>query len=687
MSFRILKNTWLVVLCVLSLPCFAQSIPFDRSAFKDQRDGLKQAEGAIKEADKIMESDFIAYDRALELYLEANAFNPNNAELNFKIGYCYLKSNSFDRTKALEHLEKSYALDPGHNKAIHFYHGQALQLNYKFAEAIKEFEDFTAKNGRDKNLQNELKQAQKQIQECKDGIELVKSPVRVYIENIGNTVNSKYPEFGAVITADEELLFFTSRRDDTMGGQLDQDYHYFEDIYFSERQGGKWSKPLNLGKPVNTPNHDATVSITPDGTRMILYIEGDLYESDLEGKEWGKPKKLPNEINTKYHETSASFSADGKQLYFVSDRADMTLGGHDIFVADIDEKGRFGKPRNLGPVINTEYEEEGVFMHPDGKTMYFSSKGHNTMGGYDIFRSELVDGQWGKPVNLGHPVNTPDDDVFFVMNAKGNRGYYASVRKDDGFGEKDIYVITFLGDKKPPLLTTEDNLLASIAHPVAGIPVTPVSTGSAGKVTVFKGLTLDSLSKVPVGANMTVTDNKSGILINETVSNRVTGKFLLTLPVGRNYNVTFKADGYMFHSENFDIPEGGITGQVEEEVLLKKIEIGNKVILKNIFFDFDKSTLRDESVTELNNLKEFMNNNPSVRIELSGHTDSRGSAAYNLRLSDSRAKAVHDWLVKNGIAANRLESKGYGLDKPIATNSTDEGRQLNRRTEFLITGK
>ena len=487
------------------------------------------------------------------------------------------------------------------------------------------------------------------------------------------------------------MLLFTSRRDNTTGGQKDKDLNdYFEDVYISGKTSdGKWQSPRNLGKPINSENHDAVVGLSPDGQRLIVYMEennGDLYECRLKGDQWLPPVSLGKRINTEAHESSATFSPDGKYLYFVSNRDEGGLGEHDIYRTTFNEKGKAAEPVNLGPVINTPYNEEGVFMHPDGKTLYFSSEGHNSMGGLDIFKSVFENGKWSKPENLGHPINTPDDDVFFVLSASGRRGYYASAQ-DDGKGGRDLYMITFLGPEKPAVLSNEDNLLASVAAPVREAVVAPKVEIKTAQVTILKGVVTDAATNQPIEASIELVDNKLNQVIATFGSNSKSGRYLVSLPGGVNYGIAVKKDGYLFHSENFDVPATGAYQEVVKDIALKKADVGAKIVLNNIFFDFDKATLRPESAYELDRLAKLMQEMPSLKIELSGHTDNKGKAEYNQNLSENRARSVVEYLVQKGVASDRLTSVGYGLSQPIATNDTDAGRQLNRRTEMKILSK
>lgn len=674
----------------------AVNTEFTKDNFKEQKAELKAALADIEQGDLSFEIGPGRYKVALTYYLKANVFNPDNALLNYKIGQCYL-FGSIHKIKSILFFEKAQFLNPNVDKNLYYMLGQAYHINAEWDKATDHYKKHLkilsvlppSKDGKSENVKEEV---DKKIQECKTGKELYSKPIRAFTDILPAAVNTKYPEYGVVISADESVMIFTSRRPGGIGDKIDQGImEPFEDLYFSYRNSGQWSLAQNMGKPVNSDGHDATINLSPDGQTLLIYQDdkgdGNIYECKLTGDVWSKPKKLGKNINTKFHEPSACYSYDGKTLFFVSSRPDLSLGDRDIFMSRWDEKEKeWGPPTNLGPVINTKYPEDGIFVHPDGKSLYFSSKGHNTMGGYDIFKSTFENGKWGKPENMGYPVNSPDDDVFFVMNASGKRAYYTSF-KTDGFGEKDIYVITFLGPEKPLTLNGEDNLLASIAAPVKETAIEPAVEVSKSKVTILKGYFKDAETLLPLEASIEIIDNSDGSMVLSSTSNSKTGKFLVSLPSGKNYGLAGKAEGYMFHSENFDIPESAAYKEVSKEILMKKIKVGTVIILNNIFYDYGKATLRPESTYELDRIQKVMTDNPTIKVEISGHTDSRGSDDLNNKLSADRAKSVVDYLIKKGIPKDRLVSAGYGKTKLlIASAKTEDEHQQNRRTEFKIIG-
>ncbi len=705
-----MKNiiTLLIILTLSINFSFGQDVPFDKKLFpKEQKAQFKIAKehyenGNEKLADlpidqlgKISANKIpmqVDYRGALTEYLEAYKFNPKSADLNYKIGICYYNT---DKYKMKKYFIAAYKLKPTVSKDIHYFIGESYHIDGDWQKAIDEYNKFASTAPAE--LIDMKTKAVKKVQECRNGQQLESQKARVWIDNLGNKINSKYPDYAPVISTDEAILIFTARRPDNE--ELSVDGDYFEDLYESKRVNGEWTKAVNMGKPVNVQGqHDATIGISPDGHTLFIYNDdkgrGDILITTDEDGSWSKPERLNKNINTKdYHEPDASLSFDGKRLYFTSNKPGG-YGGHDIYYSDWDEeKEDWGPAHNIGDILNTPYEERSVFIHPDGETMYFASTGHNTMGGYDLFYSKLVDGVWQKPVNLGPPLNTPGDDVQLVVAGNGRYGYYSSY-KAEGFGEKDIYLITFLGPEKLPILSGEDNLIASIANPIKEKVVEPTVKVEGANMAILTGIIRDEKTKKPLKAQIVLIDNEENKVIAEFTSDAVTGKYLVSLPAGKNYGIAVKKEGYLFHSENIIIPNESGFRQYEKDVDLKKVEIGQTIVLRNIFFDLDKYTLRPESVNELERLVKLMKDNPTMKIELSGHTDTRGSAEHNRVLSENRAKAVVEYLIDHGISKDRLKYAGYGETQPIIPDSKiykekskdkrEEMHQQNRRTEFKI---
>ena len=666
----------------------AQNVPFDKSYFKENKQGFKAAEDNLKRGDKFFEEGEFYMKDAIPFYEAAQMFNPNNAELNYRLGVCYFFRHS--NKKAIERLTRALELDNYVSPDVNYYLGKSYQRNLEWDNAIKAYKSF--KSSLTNDQVDEINIATKLIGECNTGKELVAKPVRVWVDNMGSNINSQYHEYGVSINADASIMMFTSRRPGNIGGLIDPVTNdFFEDIYMSEKINDSWQMAQNLGVPVNDESHNACLSLSNDGMELFVFkgnerTLGDIYTTNQYKGTWSKPKELGKNINTKYHESSASLSPDRRKLYFVSEKPEG-LGGRDIYVSVWDPKKKeFGKAANLGPMINTQYDEEGVFIHPDGKTLYFSSEGHNTMGDYDIFVSTWDGAAWTTPVNLGYPINSPDVDVFFLVSANKRFGYFTS-EKEGGNGLRDIYQIEFLGEEKQPVLNSEDLLIASIAEPKSSLIIEPTVEITTSKLALVRGIVLDEETKNPLYAQMELDDNQTGEVLAEFESSQSNGKFLISLPSGKNYGIAVKAEGYLFHSENFLIPEGSLYREYDLEIYMKKIEVGKKIVLKNIFFETRSSILSPASKSEVERIAKIMVDNPTLKIEISGHTDNVGDDNYNQNLSEKRAKSVVDALVKLGIGTSRLEYKGYGEHDPVASNLTAEGKAENRRTEFKVLEK
>jgi len=491
--------------------------------------------------------------------------------------------------------------------------------------------------------------------------------------NLGAVVNSKYSEIAPIVSADGKTLYFTSDRPGGLGGQ---------DGWMSKKVAGEWGEPENMGAPFNTEMNEGPDCFTvdeqtmyftccnrPDGVGMC-----DICVTYREGDKWSEPKNLGPPINTKYGEYNASISPDGKELYFVSTRPDG-LGGYDIWVSHKQPDGSWGEPENLGPVINTPENEIYVFMHFDGVTLYFSSDGHGGLGSSDIFMSRKTPQGWTRPVNLGPTVNSPDKDIYFTIPASGDLAYFSSNRSDS-LGLEDIYAIPVPQIAPPKGLTLVYGIVADKStcappsiDPKLGIKVYDITTCR------------------PVEAVIRIAESKTDkeIYLGKT---KPDGSYKVILTAGADYNLSAYAKGYAFHSERFVVPVDQAYQEVEKNILLSPLRVGTVVILHNVYFDFDKAVLRPESKAELNNLIRLLRENPTMKVEIAGHTDSKGSDEYNIRLSRARAKAVRDYLVEvGGINPKRLVVVGYGESRPIASNATDEGRQLNRRVEFKILSR
>ncbi len=663
----------------------AQNVEFTKYNFPNNTKELGNALDEIKEGDKFYEDGPGYYIFAIDHYLNANNFNPNNAMLNYKIGRCYIHYS--DRKEALKFLEKAYSLNPKISldlkyNDIHFLLAKAYHMTYDFDKAITHYNEHES-SLEPEQLILQKKQIDKYIRECEIAKKLVAKPERVFVDNLGSLVNSAFPDYSPVVIPEETMIMFTSARDNTTGGERAKDSYYFEDIYVTYFKDGAWSVADNTFR-INTDNHDATAGISSDGQILYVYKSSagnKIFECTVNNGIYTDPEKLPGVINDGLITSSASLSFDRSTLFYTSNR-DGGYGGKDIYYTKKDSKDRWTDAVNIGAAINTPFDEESVFISTDGKTLYFSSNGNNSMGGHDIFYSTFENGKWKEPINMGYPINTPDDDVFFTLAASGQRGYYSS-KKADGYGDQDLYIITFLGSAKPMINNGDNEFFAYKSNENYPLILEP----RVEQNTILTGTITDALSMEPLQATIEIVDNEKNELIGSFESNEMSGGYLLSLRSGINYGISVSKQDYMFHSENFDIPADAVAKKVRKDIQLKKIAVGTKIVLNNIFFDFNKATIRPESTPELERLYNFLIEVPTLKIEISGHTDNVGSATYNQKLSEDRAKSVVDHLINKGISLDRLTFAGYGFTQPVATNETEEGRQLNRRTEFKILSK
>jgi outer membrane protein OmpA-like peptidoglycan-associated protein len=385
--------------------------------------------------------------------------------------------------------------------------------------------------------------------------------------------------------------------------------------------------------------------------------DGNIYSSKLDGDKWTTPVKLNSNINSPHWEPSAFLSADGKTLYFVSDRPGGH-GGTDIYMSRRNSSGDWGKAVNLGPTVNSPYDEHSPYIHPDGVTLFFSSKGHKTMGGYDVFSTQSLpsdDRIWLEPKNVWYPINTPGDDAFYMVSTDKQSAFYSTL-KDDAVGEKDIYMVTFPDTKPVPL-------------------------------SLVKGTVLDSANRAAKNVIITVTNNETNEIEGVYRANSKTGQYLFVLTPGKSHNISYEADGRLFYSENTFVGEANKYTENVRDVKLSDLAVGSKVVLNNIFFDFDETKLKPNSITELNRLVGFLNKNPNVAVEINGYADSKGADEYNRKLSLERARAVVEYLRKQGIDKDRLSAVGHGVSDADNTRSKGKdpaGRELDRRVELKI---
>jgi outer membrane protein OmpA-like peptidoglycan-associated protein len=579
-----------------------------------------------------------------------------NADSQFIDAYLVLAQvyeDSKQSLKAIEIYRKGLPI-----RKDYFPNGYIRLAKLEFSEGLytdaeESYKQFLSLNpDNNKNIEK----AKDGIARCKFSIEAMKHPVDFKPVNLGPSVNSTMDEYWPSLSADGQTLVITRLVKSDHGSNKVQ-----EDFFISHWQGNDWGVMMNAGSPLNTNDNEGAQALSGDGRYMVFTAcnrsDGlgrcDLYYTVREGDKWSVPRNMGKQINSPYRETQPSLSPDGRTLYFASDRPGGK-GLHDIWVSYCDENDNWTQPENLGDSVNTSGIEMSPFIHPDNQSLYLSSDGFIGLGGYDLFISRKDSaGKWQKAVNLGYPINTNHDEIGLIINASGDKAYYAS--DFDKANGKDIYMFD-LPEKNRPLM-----------------------------VTYMKGHVIDANSGQMLKAQLELIDLETGQTLYKSFSDSITGEFVVSIPTNRNYMLSASRKGYLFFSENFAL-KGIYTANKPylKDILLQPLQIGKSIILKNVFYETDSFALRKESATELNKVVKLMQQYPGIRIEISGHTDNTGNAEYNYKLSDNRAKTVASYLIAASIDSNRIVSKGFGMSMPVATNETEEGRAQNRRTELKI---
>lgn len=465
------------------------------------------------------------------------------------------------------------------------------------------------------------------------------------------SLNTIYDEYQPTLTLDEQVILFASTRNGGKGN---------EDFWYAKREGDSWGRAINF-EEVNTPSVDAAACISPDG-KSVYHVRDaqqntlcDIYLSTIEEGKWKAPVRLPQTINTPYWESQPSISADGTMLFFVSNRPGG-IGMHDIYWSRKDPvTGEWLPAQNLGKNINTSDSEFSPFIHPDGKTLYFSSNGRiDCYGGYDIYKTVFENGVWSTPVNIGEIFNSQEDDKYFVLSPNGEYAYFSSNR-EGSLGGQDLWMIKAPKQEKKPLVT-------------------------------LTGVVKDAFTDKILDATLTITDHSAGKIVAVVNTNNIIGKYAAVVQAGGIYGITISKEGYAFYSEYVNIPAEHTFKEFVRDIKLRKAIKGTTMIMNNIFFESGKSTLNIQySKVELDKLVKLLKENPNIKVIITGHTDNVGSPENNKILSEQRANSVKEYLKQQGINGNIITTKGMGDTKPIADNLTEEGRRKNRRIEIEIT--
>jgi outer membrane protein OmpA-like peptidoglycan-associated protein/tetratricopeptide (TPR) repeat protein len=703
-----------------------------------------------KDAFALLEQD--DYETALPILLEMHDLQPNNANTKFSIGICYMNSK-FEKVKAIPFLEEAQNdLNPFYESGLASEKkaplevlkllGQAYHQNYEFDKAIDRLQ-FYRQFLDEKNLVD-IRSLNRSLRISEFALQAYNNPNDFKIAPIDD-LNTEFPEYRPKLNAEENLMFFTSRRSDGSNSVKDPEGNYYEDIFMSVKEYGVWTDPILVQDKINSQGHDACLYLSPDAQLMYVYRfntegnqQGGIYQVKKEGDNWGELELLESSINSKFWETDASLDTYGNIIFFTSDR-DGGYGGRDIWMMKRLPNGQWAEAQNLGENINTIYDEEGPYLHPDGKTLYFSSQGHQTMGGHDFLMATMnEDGSFSSPINMGYPTNTVDNDLFFFPSVSGTKAYFSSYRQG-GKGDQDIYVMNLVEEEEKD-------------------------------VAVYKGVVRDTSGNVVKDLVISIFEENSDSKYGVYRPNVITGRFLFILQAGHDYeilyqlgkltttdyvNVPAETEGVIDYTKVVTVNTDSITitagkvvdgdivaiamlddelaimdvesiepfnsvdqtsneqekpeqvveekpeqvveekpEQVVEEkpvqVVEEKPNTINSANLPVLYFVYEATSLIESSKKDLDKVYDYLVSNPSSKINIMGHTDSKGEADYNKLLSKIRANSIKNYLNNKGIGWSRMKTTGLGESQPVADNEdasgsdNSKGRQQNRRVEFEI---
>jgi outer membrane protein OmpA-like peptidoglycan-associated protein/Tol biopolymer transport system component len=578
--------------------------------------------------------------------------NPNPKALFVKTNWLIERHNYID---AIELAKKLDQVAPDFNPLQHKLLADCYFNTGSYDLAKTKYEQFLAIP----NLKNENYQACRLYLKHIDFIQSQpKTALKLDFKNIGPAINTEWDEYFPSSSADERFLYFTRNTNSN------------EDIWVSEQVDGQWQSPNPVDQlkmegdkiiSINSYSNDGAHTISADGKHLLFTScdrtknigSCDLYYSKKTGEEWGRARLLSDGVNSRSWDSQPCISADGKTIYFVSARSGG-FGGTDIYKTTIKSNGEFTEPENLGDVINSEGNEDKPFIHPDGTTLYFSSDGHPGYGGKDLFMSKYENDHWTTPVNLGNQINSNGHEISIFVNAIGNRAYMAKQVMEEGRGDLDIF---------------------SFSMPKEYLPE---------PTTYIKGIVVNAKDQSPQKASIKVFNPKTQAILNNLSSDEKNGEFLVVLPMGQEYGFHVLKPGFALYSKNYNLEKTTNGTPKEIKIELQPLESGTKFALRNVFFETGKFNLKAESNLELDKLVDILNLNPTIQIEISGHTDNVGKETDNKLLSENRANSVKAYLVLKNISAERITTKGYGSSKPIASNDSADGKAQNRRTEVEV---
>ncbi|HYG18673.1 MAG TPA: OmpA family protein [Ohtaekwangia sp.] len=610
--------------------------------------------------------------KAIELYTEADNYRVRGqfaeaiallnqalekddkfVEAYYRLALVYFNIKQYPRSIALLEKGLTFTTDIRKQKIFWYDMGEVYLLSGQYEKAMKVLRAFIASETQNKQ---KIERATTLLRSAEFAFRNQSGASNYQQRPLSDTVNCFGMQYFPVLTADQNQLIFTRRVTNNPNDD--------EDLVVSRKNAkGRWTTPVSISKNINTRLNEGTCSISADGRKLILTSctgrDGigscDLYESRKIGDEWSEPVNLGPNVNSTAWESQPSLSADGRTLYFVSDRR-AGLGRRDIWISTLDKAGNWTKAVNAGKPVNTQFDEISPFIHVNGKTLYFASNGLPGFGGYDIFYVERDSSGWTAPKNIGGPVNTHEDQFSLFITADGTRGYYSHEETlSSGMSDSKIYEL-----------------------------IIPAEAQLKYRSNYVKGVVRDKKNRQPLAGRIELINLDENQVVSRVESDSVTGEYLMVLTQGADYGLYVTRAGYLFKSLNFNYSAVTDFEPLILDIDLERAEAGSMVVLNNIFFGFDEYTLTGSSVAELQQIIDFLKENPHLKVEIGGHTDNAGSASYNRTLSLKRAQSVFNYLVEGGIKSTRLLPKGYGPDRPLGPNDTEDQRKLNRRIEFRV---
>jgi outer membrane protein OmpA-like peptidoglycan-associated protein/tetratricopeptide (TPR) repeat protein len=591
------------------------------------------------------------YKDAVESLQEAIQRDANYVEAYLSLAGVYGQIKNYQQSTAT--YEKAFAIDSNYTSDFRLPYSINLAGMGEFEKALTTIELLLSKPNLGANTRKAAEYRRKAFQFAADYAK--NNPYKNYVfapQNLGDAINSSESEYFPSMPVDGSSLIFTRRLN-----------NFNEDFFASRKNNNSWGKSFRLNGSINTPQNEGAQNISQDGSWLVFtgcnrqdgFGSCDLYISYVTNDGWSEAINLGNKINSDQWDSQPCLSPDKRDLYFTSRRMGG-LGGSDLYVSHLQTNGKWTEPENLGPGINTVGDESSPFIHADNQTLYFTSTGLQGYGEEDLFVVRKGENEkWGKPLNLGYPINTISHEGTLFIAADGKTAYYASDR-GDGKGGLDIYSFEMREDIRP------------------------------AKTLWVKGKVFDKKTSAGLPSTVELIDLASKQTISRVQTDE-TGNYLITLPVGKDYAFNVARRGYLFYSDNYSLKEKFPDSIYQKDIPLQPIEVNAAIVLRNIFFDVNKYDLKSESQVELDKVVQLLQDNLAVKVQIEGHTDNVGTAADNQKLSENRAKAVVSYLNSKGIALTRLTAKGFGATKPIADNTTEEGRAQNRRTELKIMAK